>query len=93
MGAGLRGQRRGRQRPDVAVPGVVLPRFRLGIDRISIFCGNSSHGRVVPGRHGRHFPDLPADFDLYRADNEVEGGAYFAPFDAWLVPRRCGEER
>ncbi|WP_437329818.1 G8 domain-containing protein [Sorangium sp. So ce381] len=41
----------------------------------------------VRGFSSPDFPDLPADFDLYRADNEVEGGAYFAPFDAWLVPR------
>jgi hypothetical protein len=31
--------------------------------------------------------DLPADFDLYRRDNQVEGGAMHAGFDAWLVPR------
>jgi hypothetical protein len=30
---------------------------------------------------------LPADFDLHRADNRVAGGSYYAPFDAWLVPR------
>lgn len=33
------------------------------------------------------YSDVPADFDLYRADNEVAGGDYYAPFDAWLVPR------
>jgi hypothetical protein len=33
------------------------------------------------------YPDLPADFDLYRRDNEVAGGALNAEFDAWLVPR------
>ncbi|NUP10954.1 MAG: hypothetical protein HOW73_33325 [Polyangiaceae bacterium] len=33
------------------------------------------------------YSDLPADFDLYRADNEVDGGYYYEPFDAWLVPR------
>jgi hypothetical protein len=30
---------------------------------------------------------LPADFDLYREDNQVAGGSYFAAFDAWLVPQ------
>ncbi|WP_281328847.1 hypothetical protein [Polyangium sp. 6x1] len=30
---------------------------------------------------------LPVDFDLYRADNQVPGGSYYEPFDAWLVPR------
>lgn len=33
------------------------------------------------------YPDLPANFDLYRRDNEVAGGSYNADFDAWLVPR------
>lgn len=33
------------------------------------------------------YADLPANFDLLRSDNEVAGGAYYAPFDAWLVPR------
>jgi hypothetical protein len=33
------------------------------------------------------YPELPADFDLHRADNEVTGGSYHAEFDAWLVPR------
>ena len=33
------------------------------------------------------YADLPADFDLYRRDNEVAGGSYDARFDAWVVPR------
>jgi hypothetical protein len=33
------------------------------------------------------YPSLPANFDLYRKDNPVAGGSYFADFDAWLVPR------
>jgi hypothetical protein len=33
------------------------------------------------------YPNVPADFDLYRRDNEVTGGRYDAEFDAWLVPR------
>lgn len=40
-------------------------------------------------RHFSHpdYPDLPENFDLYRRDNEVEGGKYYEEFDAWLVPR------
>jgi hypothetical protein len=33
------------------------------------------------------YSDLPEDFDLYRRDNEVQGGSLHAGFDAWLVPR------
>ncbi|MFC4307883.1 hypothetical protein ACFPN2_02210 [Steroidobacter flavus] len=33
------------------------------------------------------YPALPANFDLYRRDNTVAGGYYYAAFDAWLVPR------
>ncbi len=33
------------------------------------------------------YPTLPANFDLYRRDNQVAGGSYYAVFDAWLVPR------
>ncbi|AGC45998.1 hypothetical protein MYSTI_04706 [Myxococcus stipitatus DSM 14675] len=33
------------------------------------------------------YPTLPKNFDLYRKDNQVAGGAYNADFDAWLVPR------
>jgi hypothetical protein len=33
------------------------------------------------------YPDLPANFDLYRRDNQVSGGSHNAEFDAWLVPR------
>jgi hypothetical protein len=33
------------------------------------------------------YASLPDDFDLYRRDNMVAGGSYYAPFDAWLVPR------
>jgi len=33
------------------------------------------------------YQDLPADFDLYRRDNQVAGGSHHAGFDAWLVPR------
>jgi hypothetical protein len=41
----------------------------------------------VRGFSSPDYPSLPADFDLYRPDNAVAGGAYFSPFDAWLVPR------
>ncbi len=33
------------------------------------------------------YPALPANFDLYRRDNQVPGGSYYPAFDAWLVPR------
>jgi hypothetical protein len=33
------------------------------------------------------YPSLPKNFDLYRKDNQVAGGAYNADFDAWLVPQ------
>ena len=33
------------------------------------------------------YPTLPANFDLYRRDNQVSGGSYYPAFDAWLVPR------
>jgi hypothetical protein len=33
------------------------------------------------------YPGLPANFDLYRRDNQVAGGSYYPEFDAWLVPR------
>lgn len=33
------------------------------------------------------YPTLPANFDLYRRDNQVPGGSYNVAFDAWLVPR------
>jgi len=33
------------------------------------------------------YRDLPSDFDLYRSDNEVAGGALHERFGAWLVPR------
>jgi len=33
------------------------------------------------------YQDLPADFDLYRRDNQAAGGALHQGFDAWLVPR------
>jgi hypothetical protein len=33
------------------------------------------------------YPNLPANFDLYRRDNFVSGGSHHAEFDAWLVPR------
>lgn len=38
---------------------------------------------------GMSHPDYPelVNFDLYRRDNEVDGGAYHEAFDAWLVPR------
>jgi hypothetical protein len=33
------------------------------------------------------YTELPADFDLYRIDNEVAGGSAHTEFNAWLVPR------
>ncbi len=41
----------------------------------------------VRGFTSADYPNLPKSFDLYRRDNTVAGGSYFAPFDAWLVPR------
>lgn len=41
----------------------------------------------VRGFSSPDYTDLPADFDLYRADNHIDGGSYYAAFDAWLVPR------
>jgi hypothetical protein len=41
----------------------------------------------VRGFFSPDHPDLPADFDLHRKDNQIAGGSYYAPFDAWLVPR------
>ncbi|MDC3958819.1 G8 domain-containing protein [Polyangium jinanense] len=52
--------------------------------------GNAPNKHSVWEIRGFSSPDhamLPADFDLYRADNEVPGGSYYEPFDAWLVPR------
>ncbi len=33
------------------------------------------------------YPNLPANFDLYRRDNTVAGGSLNTDFDAWLVPQ------
>ncbi|MCY1065140.1 hypothetical protein OV090_10230 [Nannocystis sp. RBIL2] len=65
---------------DPVIPAGVLP-FDFGqtFNRHSIW--------EVRGFSSPDYPDLPPDFDLHRADNEVEGGSYYAPFDAWLVPR------
>ena len=41
----------------------------------------------IRGFSSPDFPALPQNFDLYRPDNTVAGGSYYAPFDAWLVPR------
>ncbi|NUP13187.1 MAG: hypothetical protein HOW73_44680, partial [Polyangiaceae bacterium] len=41
----------------------------------------------VRGFSSPDYPSLPANFDLFRPDNTVAGGSYYAPFDAWLVPR------
>jgi hypothetical protein len=61
------------------IPAGVLP-FDFGqtFNRYSIW--------EIRGFSSPDYPDLPENFDLYRADNEVEGGSYYAPFDAWLVP-------
>lgn len=40
----------------------------------------------IRGFSSPDYPDLPADFDLYRPDNQVAGGSYYPDFDAWLVP-------
>ncbi|MFZ6180849.1 hypothetical protein [Nannocystis pusilla] len=70
-------------RPEVAAPlgqaGVLPLDFGQTFNRRSI-C-------EVRGFSSTDNLDLPPDFDLRRADNEVEGGSYDAPFDAWLVPR------
>jgi hypothetical protein len=41
----------------------------------------------IRGFQHSDYPNLPANFDLYRKDNQVSGGSYNADFDAWLVPR------
>jgi hypothetical protein len=40
----------------------------------------------VAGFSHPSMPNLPANFVLYRKDNQVPGGCYHAPFDAWMVP-------
>jgi hypothetical protein len=41
----------------------------------------------VRGFSHPNYPALPANFDLYRRDNQVPGGMLYPAFDAWLVPR------
>lgn len=59
--------------------GVVPFRFGHPVNRQSVW--------EVRDFSSPDYPSLPADFDLYRADNRVAGGSYHAGFDAWLVPR------
>ena len=66
-----------RREPDV--PAGVKPSNRQTFNKHSVW--------EVRGFQSVDYPDLPADFDLHRADNEVPGGSYHADFDAWLVPK------
>jgi hypothetical protein len=62
------------------IPAGVVP-FDFGdhVNKFSIW--------EVRGFSHPDYPALPANFDLYRRDNQVAGGSYHAAFDAWLVPR------
>ncbi|MBC8070189.1 MAG: G8 domain-containing protein, partial [Deltaproteobacteria bacterium] len=57
---------------------------------IPFWMGNAVNNHTVWEIRGfthPDYPDLPADFDLYRRDYQVEGGQSMPEFDAWLVPR------
>lgn len=41
----------------------------------------------IRGFESPDYPELPTNFDLYRPDSTEPGGSFFAPFNAWLVPR------
>jgi hypothetical protein len=66
------------------------PTFPSGVKPFE-FGWTANHASVWEVRGFSHpdpeYQDLPADFDLYRRDNEVAGGALHEGFDAWLVPR------
>jgi hypothetical protein len=67
---------------------LVDPEFAVGTVPFA-FGIPANHHTVWEIRGFAHpdYPELPNDFDLYRADADVEGG-YAAPeLDAWLVPR------
>jgi hypothetical protein len=64
------------------------PKFPAGVTPFDFGQTFNKHSVwEVRGFQSVDYPDLPADFDLYRADNEVPGGSYHADFDAWLVPK------
>ena len=64
------------------------PKFPDGIKPFLFAWHQNKHSQwEVRGFHHTDYPNLPENFDLYRRDNEVAGGSYYADFDAWLVPR------
>jgi len=66
------------------------PRFAPGVQPFD-FAWTANRSSLWEVRGFSHpdaeYRDLPADFDLYRRDNQVAGGALHPGFDAWLVPR------
>jgi hypothetical protein len=64
------------------------PKFPKGIKPF-LFGWHQNKNTVWEIRGFQHvdYPNLPANFDLYRRDNQVAGGSHNADFDAWLVPR------
>jgi hypothetical protein len=66
------------------------PRFAPGVQPFD-FGWTRNAAALWEVRGFRHpdpeYRDLPADFDLYRSDNQVTGGALHDGFGAWLVPR------
>jgi hypothetical protein len=67
---------------------LVAPEFPAGTVPFA-FGTPANHHTVWEIRGFEHpdYPDVPADFDLYRADAAIEGGVAAPEFDAWLVPR------
>ncbi|MDI1446367.1 hypothetical protein QHF85_20070 [Polyangium sp. 6x1] len=73
---------RGRRRSRAPGLGIRRPFGGTGYGAIPLDAGVEIRGFSSPDHAA-----LPVDFDLYRADNQVPGGSYYEPFDAWLVPR------
>lgn len=67
---------------------IVDPTFGAGVTQPFDFgwTANFYSRWEVEGFSHPDFPGLPTDFTLHRPDHEVEGGCYYAPFDAWMVP-------
>jgi hypothetical protein len=69
---------------------IVNPMFAAGMNPFDFGWTQNRHA-IWEVRGFSHpdavYGDLPADFDLHRRDNTVEGGHYDDRFDAWLVPR------
>jgi hypothetical protein len=64
------------------------PKFPAGVKPFDFGQTFNKHSVwEVRGFESADYPELPADFDLHRADNQVPGGSYHADFDAWLVPK------